>query len=198
MDKKIGLIFYKHNCKERAKVYDVPRTQDVGLPTQVRFNVGQVLQPIVGSIMDNRLRRWPNSNWVFCTLCAAPQQTGGLRPMLFQCWSTIFALYLNIIGWSFRVCWDCGNAMRVTLSSPVAGKSTTQIPYQCWCNAGLPSATLSQHYTNLTPLSSNHVYHHEYFFLTLFKHATIWPSYLKRLFDLFDCSSEMLTVSHTQ
>ena len=43
-------------------VYDVPRTEDVGLPTKFRFNVGPALQPIAGSIPVNRLRRWPNAN----------------------------------------------------------------------------------------------------------------------------------------
>ena len=42
--------------------YGVLRTEDVGLPTKFRFNVGPALQPIAGSIPDNRLRRWPNTN----------------------------------------------------------------------------------------------------------------------------------------
>ena len=36
--------------------YDVPRTEDVGLPTKFRFNVGPALQPIAGSMLVNRLR----------------------------------------------------------------------------------------------------------------------------------------------
>ena len=42
--------------------YDVPRTEDVGLPTKFRFKVGPALQPIAGSMPVNRLRRWPNTN----------------------------------------------------------------------------------------------------------------------------------------
>ena len=42
--------------------YDVPRTEDVGLPTKFRFNVGPALQPIAGSMPVNRLRHWPNTN----------------------------------------------------------------------------------------------------------------------------------------
>ena len=42
--------------------YDVPGTEDVGLPTKFRFNVGQALQPIAGLMPVNRLRRWPNTN----------------------------------------------------------------------------------------------------------------------------------------
>ena len=40
-----------------AFLYNVPCTHNVGLPTQVRFNVGPVLQLIVGSMLVNRLRR---------------------------------------------------------------------------------------------------------------------------------------------
>ena len=43
-------------------LYDVPRTEDVGLPTQFRFNVGPASQPIAGSIPVYRLRRWLNTN----------------------------------------------------------------------------------------------------------------------------------------
>ena len=42
--------------------HDVPRTEDVGLPTQFRFNVGSTSKPIVGSMLVNRPRRWPNTN----------------------------------------------------------------------------------------------------------------------------------------
>ena len=39
--------------------YDVPDTEDVGLTTKFRFNVGPALQPIAGSMPINPLRRWP-------------------------------------------------------------------------------------------------------------------------------------------
>ena len=42
--------------------YDVPRTEDVGLPTKFRFNVGPASQPIAASMPVNRLRGWPNTN----------------------------------------------------------------------------------------------------------------------------------------
>ena len=42
--------------------YDVPRTEDVGLPTEFRFNVGPASQPIADSMPVNRLRRWPTTN----------------------------------------------------------------------------------------------------------------------------------------
>ena len=34
-------------------------TQNVGLPTQYRFNVGSASHPIAGSMAVNRIRRWP-------------------------------------------------------------------------------------------------------------------------------------------
>ena len=37
--------------------YDVPDTEDVGIPTKFRFNVGPPLQPIAGLMPVNRLRR---------------------------------------------------------------------------------------------------------------------------------------------
>ena len=52
--------------------YDVPRTEDVGLPTEFRFNVGPASQPIARSMPVNRLRRWPNANpslGLLYTLC---------------------------------------------------------------------------------------------------------------------------------
>ena len=42
--------------------YDVPSTEDVGLPTEFRFNVGPASQPIASSMLGNCLRRWPNTN----------------------------------------------------------------------------------------------------------------------------------------
>ena len=43
-------------------VYDVPGTENVGLPTKFQVNVGPVLQSIAGSMAVNRLRRLPNTN----------------------------------------------------------------------------------------------------------------------------------------
>ena len=42
--------------------YDVPGTEDVGLPTKFRVNVGPALRPIASSMLVNLLRRWPNTN----------------------------------------------------------------------------------------------------------------------------------------
>ena len=37
--------------------YDVSDTEDLGLPTKFRFNVGPALQPFAGSMPVDRLRR---------------------------------------------------------------------------------------------------------------------------------------------
>ena len=42
--------------------YDVSGTQNVGVPTQYRFNVGL----IAGSMLVNRIRRWPNIETDLC------------------------------------------------------------------------------------------------------------------------------------
>ena len=66
--------------------YAVPRTEDVGVPTKFRFNVGPASQPIAGSMSVNRLGRWPNtisSQGLLYTLCEA--QAHGIHPWLFQC-----------------------------------------------------------------------------------------------------------------
>ena len=61
--------------------------------------------------------------------------------------------------------------------------------------------TLGQHYPNQDPLSFNHKYNRVYyFFVTLFKNATVWPSDLKRYIGHVHkvrCT-EMSTVSRTQ
>ena len=43
-----------------TRLYDVPGTHNVGLPTQYRFNTGPASQPIAGSMPVNIIRRWPN------------------------------------------------------------------------------------------------------------------------------------------
>ena len=55
--------------------YGVPGTDDVGLPTKLRFNAGPALQPIAGS----------NTGSVVYFA-----QTRGIQPVLFQCWPTVF------------------------------------------------------------------------------------------------------------
>ena len=66
---KIGFIFSKNNSVSPVLAsihpilaYDVPRTENVGLPTKFRFNVGPASQLIADSMPVNRLRRWPNTN----------------------------------------------------------------------------------------------------------------------------------------
>ena len=49
-----------------TRLYDVPGTHNVSLPTQYRFNVGPASQPIAGSMPVNHIRRWPNIETELC------------------------------------------------------------------------------------------------------------------------------------
>ena len=50
--------------------YDVPDTEDVGLPTKFRFNVGPALQPIAGSMPSIVYDPTLIYHWVCSILCA--------------------------------------------------------------------------------------------------------------------------------
>ena len=56
---RVGL-FLPPPSRHSTRVYDVPGTHNVGLPTQYRFNNGPGSQPIAGSMTVNRIRRWHN------------------------------------------------------------------------------------------------------------------------------------------
>ena len=92
-------------------LYDVPRTHDVGLPTQYPFNVGPASQPIAGSMLVNRLRRLPNTNPTPGLLYTLRHHIS--KHMAFtQCCFNIYpdfalAQHWNRIGWFSRVCYDC-------------------------------------------------------------------------------------------
>ena len=49
-----------------ARLYDVPGTHNVGLPTQYRLNVEPASQLIAGSMPVKRIRRWPNIETELC------------------------------------------------------------------------------------------------------------------------------------
>ena len=75
---------------------------------------------------------------------------------------------------------------------------------QLWNNVGPPSPTLGQHYSNQKPLSSyyglNDKYNREYyFFWTLVKDKSTWPTDLKRYIRHVheDWCTEMSCFSHT-
>ena len=85
---------------------DVPRTQDVGLPTKFQFKAGPASQPIPGSMPVNRLRRWTNTNPSLGLL-----YTSRKHVTFTQCWfnvdpqSLMLARHWNSIGWLYRVFW---------------------------------------------------------------------------------------------
>ena len=80
--------------------YDVPDTEDVGIPSKFPINVGQALQSIAGSMLVNRLRRWPSTNHRVCCILSAN-----------MCHSTntvsmsTLACNWNSIGWLYRLFW---------------------------------------------------------------------------------------------
>ena len=90
--------------------YDVPVTEDVGLLTKFRFNVGPALQPIAGSMPGNRLRHWPSTNLSrVCSILV-------IQPILFQCWLTVFDA-----GLSLKQHWviDCCIMLVTTLTTNI-------------------------------------------------------------------------------
>ena len=86
--------------------YDVPGTEDVGLPTEFRFNVGPASQPIAGSIPVNGLWCWLNTNsslgllYTLRKYVASTQCSFNVNPQ------SSLARHWNSIGW-FYVFSDC-------------------------------------------------------------------------------------------
>ena len=86
--------------------YDVPSTEDVGLPTKFMFNVGPALQPIARSMPVNRVRRWPNTNpslglqYTLRKHVAFTQCCFNVDPQ-----SLTLARHWNSFGWLYRVFW---------------------------------------------------------------------------------------------
>ena len=123
--------------------YDVPRTENVGLPTKFRFNVGPSLQPIAGSMPVNRLQRWPNTNlspgllYTLCKHVAFNQCRFNVDPQ-----SSTPTRHWNSIGWLYRVSWLLHYA-GVALTSRCRKHQITQnigpMLLFCWttvCDAG--------------------------------------------------------------
>ena len=101
----------------------------------------------------NRLRRWPNTNPSLGLLYTLRKHVD-----FTQCCfnddpqSSTLARHLNSIVWLYRVFWllHCytGDGAR-----NIRKHDTLAL---CWCNAGPPSATLGQSYSNRKPLSANY------------------------------------------
>ena len=75
------------NCAV-ACLCHVPRTHDVGLPTQFRFNVGPASPAIAGQCRS--IFYDAGHTLLQHRICCRPQQTGGFHPKLFQCWPIVF------------------------------------------------------------------------------------------------------------
>ena len=131
--------------------YDVPDTEDVGLPTLFRFNVGPTLQPIAGSMPVNRLDADPTLIYqrVCCIFCANTYHSTNTVSMLthsLRRWPVIETALSDCIVFS-----DCC-IMRGRCTS--RSQTPDNTIHDTRCNAGPLSATLGQHYSNQNPLSS--------------------------------------------
>ena len=104
------------------------------------FNVGPASQPIAGSMLGNRLRRWPNTN----------PSLGLLYHLRKRLTFTQFCFFVDPQSstlarhWNSTLFSDCCTVMRVTLSipapeTPIPRYIGPMLPW-CWatdCNAGL-------------------------------------------------------------
>ena len=88
---------------ERNSSADVPRREDVSIPTILRFNVGPTSQPMAGSMLVNRLRRWPNINSESAVYFAQTRDIQCCFDVDPQ--SSMLARHCNSIGWLDRVFW---------------------------------------------------------------------------------------------
>ena len=129
---------------------------------QFRFNVRPASQPIAGSMPVNCLRRWPNTN-----------PTLGLLYTLRQ----HISKYVALTQCCFNVDPQSSTLAQVLLRHCYAGdafhpgtRNTSRITR--YIAPMLMSATLSQHYSNRNPSSSNHEYNRKYIFCTLFRHTS--------------------------
>ena len=117
--------------------YDVPRTENVGLPT--RFNVGPPLQLIAGSIPVDRLRRWPNTN-----LSPGPLYT--LHIAFNQCCFNVDPRS-STLGWLYRVFWllhYAGDALTSRRQKHRITRYIGPMLMKCWATVGDAGPTLFQ------------------------------------------------------
>ena len=86
--------------------HDVPRTEDVGLPTIFQFIVGPASQPIASLLSVNRLRRWPNTNpWLGLLYTLRKHVAFTQCYFSFKPLSLMLARHWNSLGWLYRVFW---------------------------------------------------------------------------------------------
>ena len=97
-------VLWKPLISQCTRLYDVPCTHNVGLPTQNRFNVGPASQAIAGSMPADCIRRWFNLETelgdcsvffltaIWVTLYprkATSQITRYIGPIVKYCWATV-------------------------------------------------------------------------------------------------------------
>ena len=134
--------------------YDVPYTEDVGLPTTFRFNVGPASQPIAGSMLVNHLPCWRKTlihHWVCCILCANMWHSPNAVSMLthcLRCWPDIETALVDCTVLS-----GCcmGVTMRVTL--PIPGPETPDNTIH-WHNADVMLGHCLRRWANIIPIKN--------------------------------------------
>ena len=144
--------------------YDVPRTEDVGLPTKFRFNVGPALQPIAGSMLVNRLWRWTNTKLSLGLLYNLRKHVTfnhcffNVDPQ-----SSTLARHWNSIGWLYRVFW----LLHYAGDTFTSRRQKHQITRYIGPNADVMLGHRLRRLANIIPTKTlyalNHKYDREYF-----------------------------------
>ena len=133
--------------------YDVPHTEDVGLPTKFRFNVGPASQPIAGSMPINHPRRWPNTNPSLSLLYTLRKYVA-----FTQCCFNVYPQY-SLLARHETALGDCtlfsdcckGVTMRVTLSIPAPETPNNTIH---WSNADAMLGHCLRRWANIIPIKT--------------------------------------------
>ena len=142
--------------------YDVPRTEDVGLPTKFRFNVGPASQPIAGSMPSIVYDTSPTliHHWVCCILCANTWHSPNAVSMLTN----------SPLRWPFieTTLGDCTVfpaccIMRVTLFIPAP---ETPDHMMHWPNADVMLGHPLRRWANIIPTKTLWAVNHNYIFFS--------------------------------
>ena len=155
---------------------DVPRTEDVSLPTQFRFNVRQRCSQLLVQCRTIVYDAGQTliQHWVCGILCASTLANTWHSPNAVLMFTNSLRRRHNIEA----VFGDCtvfaGIAALLCGDAFLSGCHKGHFPDKTihWpivdSNVGPPSATLGEHHSNQNHLSSNHEYNLEYIFLNTF------------------------------
>ena len=148
---QFSLYVHKGGLIHFISFYDVPRTEDVGLPTQFGLNVGPASSPLLVQCRSIVYDADPTliHHWICCILCANTRHLLNAASLLtHSLWRIETALC------------NCSGARKKQITRYI-----DPMLMQCWAVV----ATLGQHYFKQNHLSSNHYLIVNVFFWTLFK-----------------------------